>query len=596
MKSVAYIVGTSLFCIMLVGCKATHSTAQQPLSARQQLSYNDQQRIQNLYFESAKQRMLGNNSAAYEILLSCNEICPDIPEVLYDEGLYELGLHRDSTALLKFERACALDPQNVFYQETLASYYLNTRTKEKALPYLEKLAALQPSRSDVLSQLVSLYANAGSYDDAIVALNKIELLEGKLPNVSYQKYLLYRAQKEEEKAFDELEALCREYPHELSYRLTIAEELVKVGRIEEAQVIFDEVKKLEPESNQLKLSLLELYRATQQDSLFLATRDSLLYHQDTPSQVRIALLRDYITDEIKHDSIGKERIKNVLDRVDSLYPQDIELLQLQAAYLATYESKNDSAFLQVMDRMYELEPQNTQTLFYLMQYYAEHVQLDKLEDICRRGVLVHPEELVCHFYLGISCFQQGKKEEALKAFEAGLVQKNDQSKPTMVAELYNMMGDVLHELGRTEEAYAAYDSCLTYQDNKTMCLNNYAYFLCLENRDLDKAEEMSYRTLRLEPKNTTFIDTYAWILFTKGDYPEAQEYIDKVCNPELPDSLLQSDSTLSGVVFEHAGDIAAMNGNIEQALRFWQLALDCNDEDTTALLPRKIKLKKYLKP
>ena len=41
-------------------------------------------------------------------------------------------------------------------------------------------------------------------------------------------------------------------------------------------------------------------------------------------------------------------------------------------------------------------------------------------------------------------------------------------------------------------------------------------------KDLDKAEEMSYKTVKAEPNNSTYLDTYAWILFVKGNYAEAR--------------------------------------------------------------------------
>ena len=218
-----------------------------------------------------------------------------------------------------------------------------------------------------------------------------------------------------------------------------------------------------------------------------------------------------------------------------------------------------------------------------------------MEHLCRRGVLTHPEELICHYFLGVACYQQDKKREALQAFQEGVLQKTEQSRPKMVADLYSVMGDLYHELGRDKDAFIAYDSCLTYQADNISCLNNYAYYLSLEERELDKAEEMSYRTIRIEPNNRTYLDTYAWILFQKERYAEAQKYIDIVCPPDSSDTALLNDIGLSGVVLEHAGDIAALNDNTEQALRFWQLAQKAGGRDLTATLPRKIKLKKYIK-
>lgn len=558
------------------------------------LSASDRARLDYIYQEATRQKLVENHSGAFDLLCHAYDICPDAPEVLYDLALYRLALRQDSLAERLFVRAAALDPQNTYYKEALASFYLQRRRTEEALPQLETLATLQPKRTDVLSQLVTIYSNLDRPADAIRTLDRIELLDGKMASVSYRKFALYKSMEKEQEAFAELESLCEEYPHEMSYRLAIGDQLLTAGRIDEAEKVYDEVRRTEPDNLGLKLSMLELYRQTEQDSLFRATRDSLLYAPKTESDTRAALLRDLISSEMKDDSIGRQRVEQAFARLDEAFPQDLALLQLRAAYLATYDKSNDSAFVAVMDRVNELEPANTQALFYLIQYYAEHQDFEHLENICRRAVLTHPEELLCHYFLGVALYQQDKKREALAAFRAGIVQKNEDSRPAMVADLYSVMGDILHEMGSEREAYAAYDSCLVYQDDNVQCLNNYAYYLSLQETDLDRAEEMSYRTIRLQPNNKTYLDTYAWILFMKQRYSEAQIYIDRVCPPDSADAELLADPEISGVVFEHAGDIAACNGNLDQALRFWQLAQQAGGNGLTALLPRKIKLKKYI--
>ena len=594
----------TLFAVALAACHSSQTARQAapaapaPVPVVQSrltsLSASDRARLDYIYQEATRQKLVENHSGAFDLLCHAYDICPDAPEVLYDLALYRLALRQDSLAERLFVRAAALDPQNTYYKEALASFYLQRRRTEEALPQLETLATLQPKRTDVLSQLVTIYSNLDRPADAIRTLDRIELLDGKMASVSYRKFALYKSMEKEQEAFAELESLCEEYPHEMSYRLAIGDQLLTAGRIDEAEKVYDEVRRTEPDNLGLKLSMLELYRQTEQDSLFRATRDSLLYAPKTESDTRAALLRDLISSEMKDDSIGRQRVEQAFARLDEAFPQDLALLQLRAAYLATYDKSNDSAFVAVMDRVNELEPANTQALFYLIQYYAEHQDFEHLENICRRAVLTHPEELLCHYFLGVALYQQDKKREALAAFRAGIVQKNEDSRPAMVADLYSVMGDILHEMGSEREAYAAYDSCLVYQDDNVQCLNNYAYYLSLQETDLDRAEEMSYRTIRLQPNNKTYLDTYAWILFMKQRYSEAQIYIDRVCPPDSADAELLADPEISGVVFEHAGDIAACNGNLDQALRFWQLAQQAGGNGLTALLPRKIKLKKYI--
>ena len=425
-------------------------------SIRTSLSANDQRRLEFFYLEAAKQKMLGNHVEAFDLYRHCLEICPDASEVLYDLGLYHLMLREDSLALQQLTRAAALDLQNTHFKETLASYYLERGKNEEGLRQLEDLARLQPRRTDLLAQLVRLYTAEHRPADAMRTLDRIEVLEGKMPNVSYQKFTLYQQLKQEKKAFAELESLCREYPHEMSYRLGVGNQLLAADRIEEARKVYEQVRKIDPDNAGLQLSMLELYRKTGADSLFAVKRDSLLFADGTDSQVRTALLRDYISEEMRGDSTGRERVERTFGYLDERYPNDFDLLQLRAAYLASYDRDNDSAFVAVMDRVIDLEPDNTQALFYLIQYYGQHRDFVRLENLCRRGVLTHPDELLCHYYLGIACYQQDKKMEALQAFQEGVMRKTEESRPAIVADLYAIMGDVLHEMKRDQEAYVAY--------------------------------------------------------------------------------------------------------------------------------------------
>ena len=114
-------------------------------------------------------------------------------------------------------------------------------------------------------------------------------------------------------------------------------------------------------------------------------------------------------------------------------------------------------------------------------------------------------------------------------------------------------------------------------------MNNYAYYLSVERRDLDKAEEMSYKTVKADPGNATYLDTYAWILFEKGNYAEARIYIDDA---------MKSDGEKSDVIVEHCGDIYYMTGDVDGGLKYWQEALDMGSEWKT--LKEKIKKKKYI--
>jgi len=102
-------------------------------------------------------------------------------------------------------------------------------------------------------------------------------------------------------------------------------------------------------------------------------------------------------------------------------------------------------------------------------------------------------------------------------------------------------------------------------------MNNYAYYLSLEKLELKKAEKMSAKTVELEPKNSTYLDTYAWILYQQGSYSLAKFYIERAI-----DNL--SKEVEKGEVLEHYGDILWMSNQDEKALEMWQKSLDAGNK------------------
>ena len=554
-----------------------------------------QTKFDYFYLEAEKSRLAGDYASAWELYQHCLDINPQAAEAVYNQGLMKLFLRRDSleVGIGMLKQACELDSLNPWYLETLATIYLNARKTSEAIPYLEKLAESQTRRTDVLSQLATIYRDDGHTDKAIEVLNRIELKEGKSVQLSMEKFTLYMSKEEEDSAFMELQSLCDEYPHDLNYRVIMANQYQQVGNTDKAMEIYNEVKQKDSHNLNLLLAMMNYYRTTKDNERFVQLRDSLLFDEGNTSELRVAMMRDYI-DEAIQDSSKCDDMLQTFDSLLSKPQKDAQLLMLKAAYL-TYTKASDDKVAELMKQVLEIEPGNQMALSHLLQYYAPKNNLVAIEDICRKGVNYHPEELAYAYYLGLSLYQQDKKKEAAEAFLQGLRTKTEEARPALVSDMYAVLGDLYYQENKPREAFAAYDSALVYKDDNISCLNNYAYYLSLRSEQLDKAEEMSYRTIKAEPDNITYLDTYAWILFMKKDFTNARIYMDRVVNPNFSDEEILKVEDLLGNLIEHAGDIYAECGSLEKALRYWNLALQKKDGTCTSLIKKKIKKKKYIK-
>ena len=545
------------------------------------------------YLEAEKCRLQEDYSSAMDLYSHCLDINRQAPEALYNIGLLYLYMRSDSIGTAYIRQACERDANNPYYLETLGALYLSKRDAESAIPVLEKMASLQSRRSDVLSQLASLYSTVGDIDKAIGALNRIELLEGMNPQVSVEKFRLYKEKGQLDSAFVQLQALCDDAPHDMNLRVVVGSQYMQAGDTLKALSIYDEVRRQEPTNTNLQLATMDYYRESGQDACYNSMRDSLLFSPDSPTQLRVLLLKSYIAD-VQRDSTFTPQLCAAFDTLLAKPQQDAEVLIMKAAY-QVYSQQPREELCKTMRQVLEVDPGNETALRELLQYYAEQNDDKGVEDISRRGLNYHPEEIAYAYYLGMALAEQKKLTDATEVLLQGLRVRTEFVPERLLSNVFGVLGDIYYQQGKELEAFAAYDSSLVYMEDNIMCLNNYAYYLSLRGEQLDRAEEMSYRTIRQEPENITYLDTYAWILFMKKDYAHARTYMDKVVNPEKTDEELLADEKLMGNLIEHAGDIYAHLDEPETALRLWKLAKQKGDDTCTPQLKKKIKRKKYIK-
>ena len=550
-----------------------------------------QTRLDYFMAEAAKSRMQGQWSKAMELYSHCLQIDSCSAEALYQLGRISFYLRQDSAGLEYLHKAVDLDPDNTYYIEPLAAILLRQGCEDDALPLLEHISKLQSNRSDVLSHLASIYSKTGRLEDAISTLDRLEMLEGKMSQLSNEKFSLYMEMGDSVKAFAELQSLCDEYPADLSYKIDMAYCYQQLGDYEKALQMYDEVRAIDPANVPLQMAMLDYYLSQGMDSLYDATRDSILYAPETETAKRVVLIQQMVQ-RMSPDSADTEQIIKRFERVLQLDSTNVELLTMYAAFL-DYRQKPQEMIQSVMSRVLLVEPDNEMATQWLLQYYASRKDYFSLEEICRRGVNYHPKDLVYPYFLAMIMLERNNNAEALEVLDRGIRLRSEDTRLALVSDAFTVKGDVFYKMGKHADAFLQYDSALVYNKDNVLCLNNYAYYLSLRNEYLDKAEEMSYRTIKAEPDNRTYLDTYAWILFMQAKYEQAQEYMDKVVPRDSSEQFLMTDLYTSTAILEHAGDIAWMNGDVERATYLWQLAVRRGDDEVTPILRKKAKKRKY---
>lgn len=574
--------------VIMVGCGSKGVVAAQPegrsvpVMHLPAISHNDSLRFKMYYYEAVKQQISGNYDAAYDLLEHCIGINPNAAEAYFMLSFYDGILKGDSAAFADVKKASELNPTNNAYLERIGVGYVSMGNLDEAVKAYEKLSRNSPERSDVLDFLAQLYSRQKDYDKMLDVLNRMEALEGASEDLTLAKMRVYSLQGKKEEEYNELKNMSEKHPNDMNYRVMLGNWLLQNGRPDEAGKLYLEVLQAEPENIMARMSMIDYYRTSGQAMRADSLQEVMLVSPKTPVDGKMALMRQVVADNEKNgadSTLVIDLFKKILKE-----PQETsDMAQLYAAYLTLKKMPQDS-ISKVLETVLAISPDNVAARLQLIQAEWNKQDFDRVIELSNQALDYSPDELAFYYFLGFAYIQKDDDDSALEVLRRGVSQINDQSNPSLVSDFYAIMGDILHDKGDDKGAYAAYDSCLQWKDDNYGCLNNYAYYLSVENKDLDKAAQMSYRTVQAEPDNSTFLDTYAWILFMQKKYAEALQYIDMA---------VKNDTTKSAVIIEHAGDIHAVNGDIDGAVKYWNEALKAGAENET-VLRRKIKLRKYV--
>ena len=556
------------------------------------LSFEQRRKFDYYFLEALRLKEKGELDAAFDMYSHCLEIDSQSAAVQYELAQFYMFLGQTQKGESLLRKAVSLEPDNYWYKQTLASHYRKRGENKQAVGVIEDIVDRFPSRLEPLMELVDLYARLEDYKKVIHTLDRLEKLDGKSEQISMEKFRMYLQVGDMERAFTEIESLVAEYPYEMRYLNILGDAYLENGRSEEAYPIFRKVLNEEPGYAPAMLSLASYYEKTGQDSLYRVQLDSVLLNRNVENEMKVNIMRQLIVRSERGDK-DSTKIVGLFDAILEQEQPNADVAMLAAQYLLS--KKMDDKATSVLHKIVEIDPENKPAHLQLLSFAISKNDLDEVVRICTPAIEYMPEALEFYYYKGLAHYQKDQNDEALKVFEKGVRQVNEESDKTLVSDFYAIMGDIFHSKKMDAEAYAAYDSALVYKEDNIGVLNNYAYYLSVERKNLDKAEEMSYRTVKAEPKNDTYLDTYAWILFEKGKYAEARIYIDQA---------LQHGGTESSVVVEHCGDIYFHCGETEKAVEYWKQAEEVSkkevddknyarSEQELKLLRKKISNKKY---
>lgn len=494
-----------------------------------------------------------------------------------DASMYELSAlytlsGRNAEALSMIQQAADLNPDNKWYKIRLAQTYLQNGDYQSFMAIYDKLLHDEPDNLDYLEAYIDVLLRIGEYDKVIEKLNIVEQQLGKNEMLFLQKYQIYNDKGDKDKALSELEKLVEFMPDNTRYRAMLAESYRKAKRDKDAYQQYLKIKELEPDNKYINISLMDYYQSVGEidkafDEFIAAIKNKNLDYE-TKSQIYEFWFQNKSDNEVADDAedAGNAFIETHPDKSLGYY------------ILGTvhFNNKDYAKAKELYEQALKIENNSFVTLYQLTLCYINLNDYHGVIATTDNAISLYPEQPLFYLFNGIAYFNLKDYDATVKVLEKG---RKLSANKELTSNFDTYIGDTYHQLNNKQKAYEAYDRVLKSDPNNIYVMNNYAYYLSLDNQDLERALQMSAKTIKAEPKNAVYLDTYAWILYKLERYQEAKKYMDKV---------FKYDKNPQGVNYEHLGDILFKLGDTKNALKNWKKAQKAGGE-VSEFLDKKIK-------
>lgn len=531
----------------------------------------------------------------------------------YTEGIKRLRIDGDTTAARRaFERALALDSgyapahyalaerngapgrtdhaRKAYEADTTNKFYLGLYAQalifdaryEEALEAYRRLVRLESRNPDCYRMLALLSAQTGRRAEAVAVLDSAEVLFGRNPQLGSLKRHILLEDGQKERALKEAQEMADALPYDPENHLVLGEIYSSAGNDSLALRSFERALALDSTDMNTLITIAEYYNARRDYVNYLGMTRRIFENEELPLDEKVRIFNRF-TSDIRFYREFYPQISALARTLAVRYPKEPSVVELYGSHLIASGSLEQALELYKMRLGDEPPRLEYYTMVVDMESYLQHP--DSAAYYLDRAVALFPGRPELYLQQGHLAAIARDYERAERHYNEGLGYVSTDSMRSVV---WGFLGDLYQQRSQgdnpsTEAAfarrangegswkkwlkrcYAAYEKALRYDGNNVSVLNNYAYFLSLERRDLNRALEMSSRAVAMEDNNPTYLDTHAWVLFQLGRLEEARRY------------LLQAvslDGRKSPDLMVHYGDVLAALGENFMAETYWKRALD----------------------
>lgn len=517
--------------------------------------------------EGARNKMNGNAGDAISFFQKALAINPESGVAPYEISAV-LFLRGDNNGALYYgRRAVDNDPVNIWYLNNLANLYFAASYPDSAIIVLERIVELYPDEEETLFNLAGLYIAQGEAAKGEKIIRGFRLKYGDDEKIVYN---LLNALNEQEKV-SETEQLLKEmsekYPDNTAYRGMLAELYRETGREDQATQIYNSLLETDPDNPVLLISYLDFLFEDKRFDEMSERLNVFMINDSIEVSDKVGILAGFASDSVFMETNGQILIMAAM-LLEANHPGNREVMLATASlYELNGDTEKEIAMLRKITEMFPRDYATRETLLLRLNESGRNEELYILAGEVAREFNVYP---LPKLLLAWSANELGKYETALEELKKVRILINEN--PDFMMQILPLEADIYYNMKDYDASWGRYEEALLLDPEDALILNNYAYYLAEQNRDLQKAANMIEKAIGIE-RNVTYIDTWAWVLYKQGKNRKALKMMREVI----------STGTQDAEILEHYGFILCKAGNCSEAIKYWQKAYD-QDPAKTYLL------------
>lgn len=522
-----------------------------------------------IFVEAIKQKLLGNSGDALKILEQCVRINPESDASYFQMSQILMAAGDVNNGKKYALKAWSLDNKNFWYMMMLAGTYYQERNLDSAIIFYEQATKYFPAKEDLMITLGNLYSQNKKYEKANELFKRLDNKYGvnETSTVETVKNLM-RAEKYDEAQENAL-ALLDKYPDEIQFNGLLAEIYRGKGENEKAMEVYNKLIEKNPDDPQTLLSLCDFLLNEKNYDDLLRMLNTVILNGNVAREDKINLFARML--ELP-DLVKNNGDKLILETMvlEAEFAED-DLILLLRPEVFTARGMNNEA-IKRLEEIIAGRPENYYAWEKLLLLYLQIGDYQKLEINAKECSTRFNRSFLAKLLYATGANENKHYDIAIEELrKAAILAGNNKD---YLLQVVSLKADVYYRQKDYEKAFSTYDEALMYNNEDLTILNNYAYYLAEQNMRLPEAEEMAKKVIEKESKNTTFLDTYAWVLYKRGKLKEA----DKIMN-----SIVNSGEKPDAEWYEHYGYILKKKKDCKNAIINWNIALKLDANKTNLI-------------